>query len=188
MPYLGWRTYTRFWFFFPKSVTSYLPLLVDSSDIFSAIEFSLSSFSMEEAYEYLDKCGFQRNVDENHSQGEGQCILVTHAQAVLSYGTCWKAKPSLVQCQWLHKAGSLPLMGVLHKSRKHRRKYILSILNENKPRFWEFAVGLCLYEKVSFTFVERGRAQVIFFSMIQKYQDASTSCLLNYLNVIVSSQ
>lgn len=74
--------------FFPKSVTSYLPVLVDSSDIFSAIEFSLSSFSMEEAYEYLDKCGFQRNVDGNQSQGEGQCVLVTHAQAVLSYGTC----------------------------------------------------------------------------------------------------
>lgn len=74
--------------FFPKSVTSYLPLLVDSNDIFSAIEFSLNSFSMEEAYAYLDKCGFQRNVDENQSQGEGQCVLVTHAQTVLSYGTC----------------------------------------------------------------------------------------------------
>lgn len=66
-----------FGFFFPKSVTSYLLLLVDSNDIFSAIEFLLSSFSMEEAYEYLDKCGFQRNVDGNQSQGEGQCFLVT---------------------------------------------------------------------------------------------------------------
>lgn len=55
---------------------------MDSNDIFSAIEFSLSSFSTEEAYEYLDKCGFQRKVDENQSQGEGQCGLVTNAQAV----------------------------------------------------------------------------------------------------------
>lgn len=61
---------------------------MDSNDIFSAIEFSLSSFSLVEAYKYLDKCGFQRNVAENQSQGEVQCVLVTHAQAVLSYGTC----------------------------------------------------------------------------------------------------
>lgn len=55
---------------------------------FLLLSFHSAVFSMEEAYEYLDKCGFQWNVEENQSQGEAQCVLVTHAQQVLSYGTC----------------------------------------------------------------------------------------------------
>lgn len=54
---------------------------------------------------------------------------------------------------------------------------------ENNSWFWEFAVGLCSYERIGFMFGEWARAQVLFFSMIQKYQDASTSpWLLNSIS------
>lgn len=148
--------------------------------MFSAIEFTLHIFFkfLEEAYEYLAKCGFQRNVDENRSQGEGECVLVTYTQTIPKYGTCWKVNYSIVQYQKWHRAGSHLLMLALHiiyEIRGDVDKYIIPVSTENSSCFWAFAVSLCWYDKVNLMFVacRKGKVQVLFFSILQKFLDAS---------------
>lgn len=65
----------------------------------SAIVYLLHIFSSpwKKLMKYLAKCGIQRNVDENQSQGKGECVLVTYTQAILKGDTCSKVIHSIVQ-------------------------------------------------------------------------------------------